>query len=280
MINIQLNLPNVLLCKTNFVCYRILCYTDTLFTLFFISYSAALLIHHCYHCCSQLCIYISVRWYFYCQVNYINVCRSVSRHVQNFFLEKRDFFADTAQYSMQDTPRRRLYLSTAVDSEFNFLDRRGRGRWDGETRRDGTGEEIRERGKICRHTEGLARRPKRITEFVFSWTITGVVPSSLSLSLTLLPCVFLSFGPLPSSPPPVALPSRLFQFLSPERNAMATLRGTKFRRKFLRKSHCHLSRSLIRRTYRSREKCLRPRDDALLLARDTAGECFYYRGST
>lgn len=26
---------------------------------------------------------------------------------------------------MQDTPRRRLYLSTAVDSESNFLDRRG-----------------------------------------------------------------------------------------------------------------------------------------------------------
>lgn len=110
-----------------------------------------------------------------------------------------------------------------------------------------TGEEIRERRPVCRHTEGLARRPKRITEFVFSWTVTGVVPSFLSFSCS-SPSLFSS---LASPPPLAALSSRLFQFLSPERNAMATLRGTKFRRKFLRKSHCHLSRSLIRRTYRS-----------------------------
>lgn len=104
----------------------------------------------------------------------------------------------------------------------------------------------RKRKGMCRHIEGLARRPKRITEFVFSWTITGVVPSFPSSSL---PFSFFRF----LFPPALSLPlsSRLFQFLSPERNAMATLRGTKFRRKFLRKSHCHLSRSLIRRTYRS-----------------------------
>lgn len=65
-------------------------------------------------------------------------------------------------------------------------------------------------------------------------------------SLVFLLCLFFSLSLSTRS-----LPSRLFQFLSPERNAMATLRGTKFRRKFLRKSHCHLSRSLIRRTYRS-----------------------------
>lgn len=46
------------------------------------------------------------------------------------------------------------------------------------------------------------------------------------------------------------LPDSTTRFLSPERNAMATLRGTKFRRKFLRKSHCQLSRTLIWRTYR------------------------------
>lgn len=101
----------------------------------------------------------------------------------------------------------------------------------------------RKRKGMCRHIEGLARRPKRITEFVFSWTITGVVPSFPSSSHSLSLSRFL-FPPALSHP-------RLFQFLSPERNAMATLRGTKFRRKFLRKSHCHLSRSLIRRTYRS-----------------------------
>lgn len=199
-----------------------------------------------------------------------------SRRVRNFSGGKRDFLADTARYSMQDTPRRRLYLSTAVDLESNFLDR-GRRRWDKE--RDGTGEEIRERGKVCRHTEGLARRPKRITEFVFSWTITGVVPSSpFSFHSPALCLPLFWFPPLV---PPLSPPSRLFQFLSPERNAMATLRGTKFRRKFLRKSHCHLSRSLIRRTYRSSGEVSPPaRRDALLLARDTAGECFYYRGST
>lgn len=149
------------------------------------------------------------------------------------------------------------------------------------TGRDGTGEEIRERGKVCRHTEGLARRPKRITEFVFSWTITGAVPSSpfsclLSSSLS-VPSSLVPLHPRPRPRP------RLFQFLSPERNAMATLRGTKFRRKFLRKSHCHLSRSLIRRTYRSSgEKCLRPRDGALFARapRHSGRECFYYRGST
>lgn len=111
--------------------------------------------------------------------------------------------------------------------------------------------EIREKGKVCRHTEGLAHRPKRITEFVFSWTIIGVVPSSPFFP-RLQPSVFLSFGsPLPLVLRPLSPSRQLFQFLSPERNAMATLRGTKFRRKFLRKSHCHLSRSLIRRTYRS-----------------------------
>lgn len=169
---------------------------------------------------------------------------------------------------MQDTPRRRLYLSTAVDSESNFLDRRGRRRWWDKEGRHGGGEEIRERGKVCRHTEGLARRPKRITEFVFSWTITGVVPSSPSSSHP--PALCLPLFRSPASRPPLRPVSRLFQFLSPERNAMATLRGTKFRRKFLRKSHCHLSRSLIRRTYRSSGEVSPPaRDDALLLARET-----------
>lgn len=130
----------------------------------------------------------------------------------------------------------------------------------GETRRDGTGEEIRERGKVCRHTEGLARRPKRITEFVFSWTITGVVPSSPFSFHSPALCPPLFWFPPPVSRSHSSSASRLFQFLSPERNAMATLRGTKFRRKFLRKSHCHLSRSLIRRTYRSSgEVSLRPR---------------------
>lgn len=71
------------------------------------------------------------------------------------------------------------------------------------------------------------------------------------LSLLFSPSCLVSSSLLVSSSRPPARPSRLFQFLSPERNAMATLRGTKFRRKFLRKSHCHLSRSLIRRTYRS-----------------------------
>lgn len=185
---------------------------------------------------------------------------------------------DTARYSMQDTPRRRLYLSTAVDSESNFLDRRGRRRG-GETRRDGTGEEIRERGKVCRHTEGLARRPKRITEFVFPWTITGVVPSSPPSFHPPALCLPLFWSPpLASS---TARPSRLFQFLSPERNAMATLRGTKFRRKFLRKSHCHLSRSLIRRTYRSSGEVSPPaRRCPFARSRAHRGECFYYRDST
>lgn len=174
---------------------------------------------------------------------------------------------------MQDTPRRRLYLSTAVDSESNFLDRHRRRRWRGKGTR-GTGEEIRERGPVCRHTEGLARRPKRITEFVFSWTVTGVVPSFV------LPPPFLSRSPVAVSSS-TALSSRLFQFLSPERNAMATLRGTKFRRKFLRKSHCHLSRSLIRRTYRSSRR-VSTRETPVPLARpnETANKCFYYRAKT
>lgn len=85
-----------------------------------------------------------------------------------------------------------------------------------------------------------------------------------------------------SSRPPLAHPSRLFQFLSPERNAMATLRGTKFRRKFLRKSHCHLSRSLIRRTYRSsgREKRFPARAMMPFCSLKTdCAEYFYYRGN-
>lgn len=150
------------------------------------------------------------------------------------------------------------------------------------TGRDGTGEEIRERGKVCRHTEGLARRPKRITEFVFSWTITGAVPSSpfsclLSSSLSV---------PLLSRPPPSppARPGpRLFQFLSPERNAMATLRGTKFRRKFLRKSPLspvalfnptHVS-ILGREVSPPARRC--PFRSG---PRHSGRECFYYRGST
>lgn len=150
----------------------------------------------------------------------------------------------------------------------------------GVTGRDGTGEEIRERGKVCRHTEGLARRPKRITEFVFSWTITGAVPSSpfsrlLSSSLSV---------PLLSRPPSPARPGpRLFQFLSPERNAMATLRGTKFRRKFLRKSPLspvalfnptHVS-ILGREVSPPARRC--PFRSG---PRHSGRECFYYRGST
>lgn len=127
---------------------------------------------------------------------------------------------------------------------------------------------------MCRHIEGLARRPKRITEFVFSWTITGVVPSFPPSSHLPFPDLSLSLFFSLSLSRYLSLPSRLFQFLSPERNAMATLRGTKFRRKFLRKSHCHLSRSLIRRTYRSSERCLRPRRGALLPVSRHGGRVF------
>jgi len=97
-----------------------------------------------------------------------------------------------------------------------------------------------------------SRGPSPVCRFFFS------LPLSLSLSLSLSLCSSRS------------LSSRSLQFLSPERNAMATLRGTKFRRKFLRKSHCHLSRSLIRRTYRSLVRCLHPRDGALLPGGDAA----------
>lgn len=75
----------------------------------------------------------------------------------------------------------------------------------------------------------------------------------------------------------------LQQFLSPERNAMATLRGTKFRRKFLRKSHCHLSRSLIRRTYRSPRRVSSSASDGGLSfagALVKANKRFYYRLKT
>lgn len=47
---------------------------------------------------------------------------------------------------MQDTPRRRLYLSTAVDSESNFLDRRGRRRWRDKERRNGGGNKRKRKG--------------------------------------------------------------------------------------------------------------------------------------
>lgn len=123
----------------------------------------------------------------------------------------------------------------------------------GDRRRDkenGTAEEIRERGGMPSH-RGLSSPTKedyRICLLVDHHRCRSVLspfppshPLARLLSSSLL---------VPSSLVPLR-PSRLFQFLSPERNAMATLRGTKFRRKFLRKSHCHLSRSLIRRTYRS-----------------------------
>jgi len=172
---------------------------------------------------------------------------------------------------MQDTPRRRLYLSTAVDSESNFLDRCGRRRWRNKERRHERRGNKRKRKGMPSHRKSLARRPKRITEFVFSWTITNVVPSSPFLVSSVAFC--LSLFRFSSSCPPFS-PGRLsllFQFLSPERNAMATLRGTKFRRKFLRKSHCHLSRSLIRRTYRSSREVSPPAlYGALSFARDTA----------
>lgn len=140
------------------------------------------------------------------------------------------------------------------------------------TGRDGTGEEIRERGKVCRHTEGLARRPKRITEFVFSWTITGAVPSSpfsclLSSSLS-VPLLIPVLHPRPPAPAPGS-----FSFYLRNETQWPLCAAQSFDGNFFVKAHCHLSRSLIRRTYRSSgEKCLRPRDGALFArARDTAG---------
>lgn len=107
--------------------------------LFIIAYSFTTTIIINYNKC---CRYVSLKWYFYCQVNSTNV----SRCVRNFSGGKRDFLADTARYSMQDTPRRRLYLSTAVDLESNFLDR-GRRRWvrQGE-RRNGGGNKRKRKG--------------------------------------------------------------------------------------------------------------------------------------
>lgn len=116
-------------------------------------------------------------------------CFSSVWPIEFFFLSwKTEFFY--GYRSMQDTPRCRLYLSTAVDSESNFLDRRGRrrGRNKENERRDG--EKPVERGKVCRHTEGLARRPKRITEFVFPWTISHRCRSFFSLFTH---TIFLSF---------------------------------------------------------------------------------------
>lgn len=104
--------------------------------------------------------------------------------------------------------------------------------------------------------------------------------SFLSLLFSPSCLVSSSLSVLPLAPgPPCSDPSRLFQFLSPERNAMATLRGTKFRRKFLRKSHCHLSRSLIRRTYRSSGEVSPPARATMPFCplETHRGECFYYR---
>lgn len=50
-------------------------------------------------------------------------CFSSARYREFLTRGTEDFFMDIARYSMQDIPRRRLYLSTAVDSESNFLDR-------------------------------------------------------------------------------------------------------------------------------------------------------------
>lgn len=93
---------------------------------------------------------------------------------------------------------------------------------------------------------------------LLSFSLSSQLPPSLSLSHFLIYFLSFSFAHLLwslFSPVSVGffcslLPGSTPRFLSPERNAMATLRGTKFQRKFLRKSHCQLSRTLIWRTYR------------------------------
>lgn len=139
---------------------------------------------------------------------------------------------------------RRLYLSTAVDSKSNFLDRRG-------TRREVRQEERdRERGG---GRNGRGNKRKR----------TGM-PSHRGLSsptkedyrICLLVdrhrcCPFFSLSLSTSSASCRSFIPTLPVFISGTKRNGHFARGTKFRRKFLRKSHCHLSRSLIRRTYRS-----------------------------
>lgn len=179
---------------------------------------------------------------------------------------------------MQDTPGRRLYLSTAVDSESNFLDRRGRRRRRDRERRNGGGNKRKRKGMPSHR--GLSSPTKE------DYRICLLVDHHRCRSLLALlpPSVFLSFGPppLPSSVPARPGP-RLFQFLSPERNAMATLRGTKFRRKFLRKSPLspvalfnptHVS-ILGREVSPPARRC--PFRSG---PRHSGRECFYYRGST
>lgn len=157
----------------------------------------------------------------------------------------------------------------------------------GETRRNGTGEGNKRKRKGMPSHRGLSSPTKedyRICLLVDHHRCRSF-HSLLSSSTSLAPSSLL-VSSSPSLSPSLVLrshPSRLFQFLSPERNAMATLRGTKFRRKFLRKSHCHLSRSLIRRTYRSSGEVSPPARRcpfAPLETQRAAAECFYYRGNT
>lgn len=170
---------------------------------------------------------------------------------------------------MQDTPGRRLYLSTAVDSESNFLDRRGRRRRRDRERRNGGGNKRKRKGMPSHR--GLSSPTKE------DYRICLLVDHHRCRSLLapLLPSVFLSFGPppLPSPPSPPAPAPGSFSFYLRNETQWPLCAAQSFDGNFFVKAHCHLSRSLIRRTYRSSgEKCLRPRDGALFArARDTAG---------
>lgn len=170
---------------------------------------------------------------------------------------------------MQDTPGRRLYLSTAVDSESNFLDRRGRRRWRDRERRNGGGNKRKRKGMPSHR--GLSSPTKE------DYRICLLVDHHRCRSLLalLLPSVFLSFGPppLPSPPSPPSPAPGSFSFYLRNETQWPLCAAQSFDGNFFVKAHCHLSRSLIRRTYRSSgEKCLRPRDGALFArARDTAG---------
>lgn len=116
----------------------------------------------------------------------------------------------TARYSMQDTPGRRLYLSTAVDSESNFLDRRGRRRRRDRERRNGGGNKRKRKGMPSHR--GLSSPTKE------DYRICLLVDHHRCRSLLapLPPSVFLSFGPppLPSSIPARPGPPALSVFIS------------------------------------------------------------------
>lgn len=171
---------------------------------------------------------------------------------------------------MQDTPGRRLYLSTAVDSESNFLDRRGRRRRRDRERRNGGGNKRKRKGMPShRGLSSPTKEDYRICLLVDHHRCRSPPRPSPCLLSSSLSVPLLSRPPSPPAPGPPGS----FSFYLRNETQWPLCAAQSFDGNFFVKAHCHLSRSLIRRTYRSSgEKCLRPRDGALFArARDTAG---------